>query len=154
MCDPKVLQCCTCPLLPRATSLAGPTPFPSLLCSHHHACAAGMCPHPHGVRGVMASCSLGLSGEWWGGRTLRGRICMFTAHRIKGPCSYHCRTEYYKSSLSIPNPLASRPLFGNIKKLGDRNNQFPNDTLSNKTFLILSLPSPFSLPLPQLDNLT
>lgn len=88
------------------------------------------------------------------GRTLRGRICMFTAQRIKGPCSYHCRTEYYKSSLRIPNPRVARPLFGNIKKLGDRNNQFPNDTLSNKTFLILSLPSPFSLPLPQLDNLT
>lgn len=88
------------------------------------------------------------------GRTLRGRICMFTAQRIKGPCSYHCRTEYYKSSLRIPNPRAARPLFGNIKKLGDRNNQFPNDTLSNKTFLILSLLSPFSLPLPQLDNLT
>lgn len=88
------------------------------------------------------------------GRTLRGRICMFTAQRIKGPCSYHCRTEYYKSSLRIPNPRAAWPLFGNIKKLGDRNNQFPNDTLSNKTFLILSLPSPFSLPLPQLDNLT
>lgn len=87
-------------------------------------------------------------------RTLRRRICMFTAQRIKGPCSYHCRTEYYKSSLRIPNPLAARPLFGNIKKPWDRNNQFPNDTLSNKTFLILSLPSPFSLPLPQLDNLT
>jgi len=88
------------------------------------------------------------------GRTLRRRICMFTARRIKGPCSYHCRTEYYKSSLRIPNPRAARPLFGNIKKLGDRNNQFPNDTLSNKTFLILSIPSPFSLLLPQLDNLT
>lgn len=96
----------------------------------------------HGARGSTA------------GRTLRGRICMFTAQRIKGPCSYHCRTEYYKSSLRIPNPRAARPLFGNIKKLGDRNNQFPNDTLSNKTFLILSLPSPFSLLLPQLDNLT
>lgn len=72
------------------------------------------------------------------GRTLLRRICMFTALRIKGPCSYHCRTEYYKSRLRIPNPLAAWPLWGNIKKARDRNNQFPNDTLSNKAFPILS----------------
>lgn len=72
------------------------------------------------------------------GRTLLGRICMFTAPRIKGPCSYHCWTEYYKSSLRIQNPLAAWPLWGNIKKAGDRNNQFPNDTLSNKAFSTLA----------------
>lgn len=63
---------------------------------------------------------------------------MFTAPRIKGPCSYHRQTEYYKSSLRIPNPFAAWPLWGNIKKAEDRNNQFPNDTLSNKAFLTLS----------------
>ena len=64
---------------------------------------------------------------------------MFAALRIKGPCSYHCLTEYYKSILRIPNPSVAWPLWGNIKKAKDRNNQFPNDTLSNKAFLTLSL---------------
>lgn len=135
--------------------------FPHVACSHHPSSPPSSFSHSFSSRVGLGNTPVPVaparpaqgSGSV-AGRTLRGRICMFTAQRIKGPCSYHCRTEYYKSSLRIPNPRAARPLFGNIKKLRDRNNQFPNDTLSNKTFLILSLLSPFSLPLPQLDNLT
>lgn len=75
---------------------------------------------------------------------------MFTAQRIKGPCSYHRRTEYYKSCFRIVNPPGCGYCLGisESPETGKNIYQFRNDTLSNKTFLILSLLLPlFSFPL-------